>query len=249
MKYFILFLLFPLFLHAVPIQSDYRLNLDLDSESDDKGGLKTKFSDWVPYKLNKFSPKFLEDYYELYGLNLHYGENDLRKDIYFLKIGLASRFRHPRNSLCEIKDEESYYKYRLLLTMHLNLQIMRAYMRIGSLYDKRFVYFHNLDFAHDLKKSFNLARGFYKEAIPYWKAAKDNAMKAHKLTKDLDLGTLESERYEIALGKLNFDFIIEDHLDRLDKKQKTVEEYLKKNPDADKPLLDSEEDDKNQKVQ
>ena len=74
-------------------------------------------------------------------------------------------------------------------------------------------------------------------------------MKAHKLPKDLDLGTLESERYEIALGKLNFDFIIEDHLDRLDKKQKTVEEYLKKNPDADKPLLDSEEDDKNQKVQ
>ena len=46
-----------------------------------------------------------------------------------------------------------------------------------------------------------------------------------------------------------FDFIIEDHVDRLDKKQKTVEEYLKKNPDADKPLLDSEEDDKNQKVQ
>jgi len=244
MKSLFLFLFVQLSLFSYPVQSDYRLNLDVDAEDESKSGLKTKFSEWVPYKLNKFQPKFLEDYYELYGLNLHYGENDLRKDIYFLKVGLTSRFRHPRNALCEIKDEESYYKYRLLLTMHLNLQIMRAYMRIGSLYDKRFVYFHNLDFAYDLKKSFNVARGFYKEAIPYWNAARDNAMKASKVYKDVNLGTLESERYEIQQGKLNFEVIIEDHLDRLDKKQKMVEEYLRKNPDADKPLLDSEEEDK-----
>jgi len=245
MKLLLIFFLFPIILGSYPVESDYRLNLDMDSESESKSGLKTKFSEWVPYKLNKFQPKFLEDYYELYGLNLHYGENDLRKDIYFLKIGLASRFRHPRNALCEIKDEESYYKYRLLLTMHLNLQIMRAYMRIGSLFDKRFVYFQNLDFAHDLKKSFNVARGFYKEAVPYWKVARENAMKASKIPKDINLGTLESERYEIEQGKLNFEFIIDDHLERLDKKQKMVEEYLKKNPDADKPLF-SEEDEKPQ---
>ena len=81
-------------------------------------------------------------------------------------------------------------------------------MRIGSLFDKRFVYFHNLDFAHDLKKSFNVARGFYKEALPYWKVAKENAMKASKIPKDINLGTLESERYEIEQGKLNFEFLI-----------------------------------------
>jgi hypothetical protein len=224
---------------AYPVESDFMLNLNHDYEYE-KNGLKTKFSDWVPYKLHKWNPKFLEDYYELYGLKLHYNENELRKNIYFLKIGLQSRFRHPRNALCPIKDEEYYYKYRLLLTMHLNLQIMRSYMRLASLYDKRHLYFQNLDFAHELKNSFKLAEGFYKEAIPYWEKARENAFKAERIKKEVDLGTLESTRYEITAGKLNFQEIIGDHLRRLDKKQKSVEAYLKENPAADKPILDIE---------
>lgn len=224
-----------LFLFLSPLLAgDVDLNFNYDYEKD---GMRTKFSDWVPYKLHKFNPRFLEDYYELYGLKLHYNENELRKDIYFLKIGLEQRFRHPNNALCRIKDEKTYYKYRLLVTMHLNLQIMRSYMRIASQYDKRHVYFQNLDFAHDLKKSFNLAEGFYKEAIPYWKKAEGYAKKADEIKEEVDLGTIESERFEIATGKLNFEKIINDHLSRLEKKQKQVEEYLQQNPEADKPPL------------
>ena len=109
----------------------------------------------------------------------------------------------------------------------MNLQIMRAYMRIASLYDKRHVYFQNLDYAYDLKKSFKVAEGFYKEAIPYWKKAEDLAKKADAIKDEIDLGTMESERFEIVNGKLNFANIINDHLSRLSKKQQTVEEYLK----------------------
>lgn len=241
MKAFLIFILLSFALLSYPIESDYRINLNHDYEYE-QNGLKTKFSDWVPYKLHKWNPKFLEDYYELYGLKLHYNENELRKNIYFLKIGLQSRFRHPRNALCPIKDEEYYLKYRLLLTMHLNLQIMRSYMRIASLYDKRHLYFQNLDFAHELKNSFKLAEGFYKEALPYWEKARENAFKAEKIKKEIDLGTLESERYEITAGKLNFAEIIGDHLMRLDKKQKAVDAYLKENPAADKPILEIEPD-------
>jgi hypothetical protein len=239
MKTIFLFLVLSFALAAYPIESDYRLNLNHDYEYE-QNGLKTKFSDWVPYKLHKWNPKFLEDYYELYGLKLHYNENELRKNISFLKIGLQSRFRHPRNALCPIKDEEYYLKYRLLLTMHLNLQIMRSYMRIASQYDKRHLYFQNLDFAHELKNSFKLAEGFYKEALPYWEKARENAFKAERIKKELDLGTLESERYEITAGKLNFAEIIGDHLMRLDKKQKAVDTYLRENPAADKPILEIE---------
>ncbi|MDX1958215.1 MAG: hypothetical protein SFU98_06560 [Leptospiraceae bacterium] len=220
-----------------PIESDFTLDLNHDYEYE-KGGLKTKFSDWVPYKLHKWNPKFLEDFYELYALDLHHKEDDLKKNIYFLKVGLASKFRHPRNALCEIKSEEQYYKYRLLVTMHMNLQIMRSYMRIASLYDKRHLYFQNLDFAHELKNSFAIAKTNYKEALPFWKQAKEDAFKANKLKKELDLGTLESESFEIVKGKLNFEVIIADHLERLEKKQLAVEKYLKENPAADKPLLE-----------
>ncbi|PJZ70394.1 hypothetical protein CH373_11940 [Leptospira perolatii] len=221
----------------VPVSVSTEVDIDYNYEYE-KNGPYTKFSDWVPYKLHKWNPKFLEDYYELYGLKLHYKENELRRNIFFLKAGLKTRFRHPRNALCLIKNEEEYHKYRNLLFMHMNLQIMRSYMRIASQFDKRHVYFYNLDFAHELKKSFEVADSFYKEASPYWQAAQKYADQASEIDYDLDLGTIESERYEIITGKLDFAKIIADHRSRLDKKREIVQEYLSKYPDADKPNLE-----------
>lgn len=199
---------------------------------------RTKFSEWVPYRLHKWNPKFLEDYYQLYGLKLYYGENKLRKNIYLLKTGLRSRFRHPKYALCRVKSEKGYHKYRLLLTMHLNMQIMRSYLRIGSLYDKRHLYFHNLDFAHELKKSFQTAISFYKQAKPYWQKAYKLAMEANEIPIDLDIGTVESERYEISSGKLNYQRIIDNHIFKAERKLESVREYITKYPDADKPVLE-----------
>ncbi|MBE7411681.1 MAG: hypothetical protein L6Q54_13415 [Leptospiraceae bacterium] len=227
-----------LLLGIVLLSSSLKSEVDLDYNYEyEKNGTHTKFSDWIPYKLHKWEPKFLEDFYELYGLKLHYGENELRRDIYFLKIGLKKRFRNPKNALCEIKDENAYYKYRLLVFMHINLQIMRSLMRIGSLYDKRHLYFYNLDYAYDLKKSFEIANSFYKESKDYWKKAKDYADKADKVPIDLDLGTIESERFDISHGKLDFEKIIDTHLSKLDKKQKIVDEFLTNNPAANSPRL------------
>lgn len=216
------------------IFSEVDLNYNYEYE---KGGVKTKFSDWVPYKLHKWNPKFLEDYYELYGLKLHYGENELRRDIGFLKTGLNANFRHPTNALCKTENEKEYHKYRLLVTMHINLQIMRAYMRIASLYDKRHLYFQNLTFAHDLKKSFTTAESIYKEAIPFWEKALDLAKKADEIKREIDLGTMESERYEIVTGKLHFGNIIGDHIKAVRKKIESIDEYLKNNPEQDHPPL------------
>lgn len=215
------------------VEVEFNLNLDSDNNKQ-----YTKYSDWVPYRLHKQGPKFLEDFYELYGLKLHYDENDLKRDIYFLKTGLNKKFRHPRNALCPIKSDDEYYKYRLLVTMQIHIQIMRSTLRLGSIYDKRHLYFHNLDYAYDLKKSFTIALAYYKEALPYWKKSKEFAQKASKIRKEIGLGTLETERQDIVTGKLNFEKIIEDHIERVVKKLKTVEDYIQKNPNANKPMID-----------
>ncbi len=222
---------------TTPTLQAWETDIDYNYEYE-KNGPYTKFSDWVPYKLHKWEPKYLEDYYELYNLKQHYNENELRKNIYFLKIALGKRFRHPKHALCETKTEKEYYKYRNLMFMHLNLGIMRSYMRIASKFDKRHVYFYNLDFAHELKNSFGIAEGFYKEAIPYWEKAREYADRANEVPVDLDLGTIETERFEIVTGKLDFGYIIQNHLTRLSGKQKIVSEYLEKYPEADKPVLD-----------
>lgn len=233
---FLLSLVFTLSLFSNSL-SAWETDIDYNYEYQ-KNGPYTKFSDWVPYKLHKWEPKYLEDFYELYNLKQHYNDNEIRKNIYWLKISLGKRFRHPKHSLCETKTEQEYYKYRNLMFMHINIQIMRSYMRLGSKFDKRHVYFYNLDFAHELKESFNVAEAFYKEALPYWEKAKEYADKANEVPVDLDLGTIETERYEIVTGKLDFGHIIENHLDRLDGKKKIVSEYLTKYPEADAKALD-----------
>jgi hypothetical protein len=219
------FISISIFLFKSPAILAFETDIDYNYDYE-KNGPYMKFSDWIPYKLHKYEPRNLEDFYEMAGLKQHYGVNELRRNIYFLKIGLRKKFRHPQRALCKIESEEQYYKYRNLLFMHLNLRIMRSYLRIGSLYDKRHLYFYNLDFAEDLDKSFEIAEGFYKEAIPYWEKAREHADRANEVPIELDLGTLETERFEIVTGKLNYTWIIENHLEKLAKKQKSVRDEL-----------------------
>lgn len=236
-----LFVSFLVFLFFTEQILAWETDLDYHYEYE-KSGVYTKFSDWVPYRLHKWEPKYLEDFYEMSNWKQHYGEKDLLRNIYFLKIALGKRFRHPKQALCEIKSENEYYKYRNLVSMHIHLRILRSYLRIGSLYDKRHVYFQNLDFAQELKQSFSVAESYYSEAIPHWKKAEEHAKIANEIPIDLDLGTMETEAYEIRTGKLDMGLAIERHLDRLSGKKQIVLEFLAKHPEADKPNLDQIKD-------
>ncbi|MDH5720144.1 MAG: hypothetical protein OEZ13_05905 [Spirochaetia bacterium] len=218
-----IFVVILIFFITLPIYSQLRLDYYYD-QSD----MYTKFSDWIPKKLHQWHPKNVEDYFLLYSLKQLYDEDNLRRNIFFLKIALEKRFRHPSQALCKIENEQQYHKYRLLFFMHINLKIMRSYLRIGSLYDKRHLYFYNLDFADELKESFQIAEGFYKEAIPYWQKAREYAREANKYKFELDLGTLESIRFDIINGDIDFGKYTANHLQRLKEKQTAVDNFLAK---------------------
>ncbi len=193
----------------------------------DQSEMYTKFSDWIPKRLHQWQPQHVEDFFLLYSLKQYYGEEELRRNIFFLKIALQKRFRHPAQALAKIETPEQYHKYRLMIFMHINLKIMRSYLRIGSLYDKRHLYFYNLDFADELKNSFRIAEGFYREALPYWEEARRLAKEASKYDFELDLGSLESIRHEIMTGDIDFGKYTANHLARLKQKQTAVDDFLR----------------------
>jgi hypothetical protein len=182
------------------------------------------FSDYIPrIRLHyRTVPHYLEDYYELYGLKLHYNENTLRMNIERLKTALQCKFRHPSDALVKIESEKEYFKYRNLMFMHINLIIMRNYMRIASRYDQQKIRFHSAPFAKEINESFILAEKYYTDALPYWEEAVKYARVASTVKITTDLGYIESERFSILKGDLDFKKIINDHLSRIQKKKETL---------------------------
>jgi len=195
----------------------------------DRTGRWVKFSDWIPFKQHKYEPVFFEDFYQLYGLPHHYKSQEVKESIYFLVQALTHKFRHPRNSLCKIENEEQFHKYRILMFMQTNYLIMRMYLRLGSLYDKRHLYFHDLDFADDLEISFLIARTYYIEAEKYWNLTKLYAKKADDFRFELDLPGIESTRFMIMRGELNFDRIIALHKGKVNAKLDVTGKFLDEN--------------------
>lgn len=192
----------------------------------DRTGRWVKFSDWIPFQQNKNTLRFAEDFYLANGLPHSYKTLEIKESIYLLVQALTHKFRHPRNALAQIRTEEEFHKYRLLFAMHVNLLLMRMHLRMGSLYDKRHLYFHDLDFADDLEVSFRVAKTRYMDARTYWQIATDYAKKASVYRFTIDLPTMESERFQIMTGDLDFGRIIDLHEARVDAKLEYVEAFL-----------------------
>ncbi len=224
---FISVLLIVLFLGPLPLArgENYQFQYFSDPKSRDK---YVPFSDYIPrIRMHNFThPHFLEDYYQLYGMKLYYNENSLRKNIRMLKIALNCNFRHPHYALVKVSSEKEYLKYRKLMFMHINLLIMRSYMRIAVRYDRIKLHFYDRDFAREISDSLDIADREYRAAIPYWKEAKRLAHEASRIKITTDLGNMESERFRIIHGKTNFARIIATHLQKVVEKKRKLKNYL-----------------------
>lgn len=190
------------------------------------------FSDYIPkVRMHYYTvPHYLEDYYLLFGMKLYYNENSLRKNIEMLKTGLNCKFRHPSKALVNVETENEYLKYRKLMFMHINIMIMRNYLKIGSRYDKRNIKFYDAEFAKDINDSLDIAKKMYEEAIPYWNEAKRLAEESSRIKITTKLSNIESERFRIITGDLDFNKIINTHMARVDKKQEKLKNFIAATP-------------------
>jgi hypothetical protein len=195
------------------------------------------FSDYIPKVRTHYKtvPHYVEDFYLLYGKKQYYNENTLRKNIERLKIALACKFRHPSEALVKIETEEEYQKYRNLMFMHINILIMRNYLKIAARYDKRRILFYSHDFANEISESLDTAEKIYNEALPFWQKAREYASAASRAKITTDLGFMESERYSIVNNELNYGKIIDDYIKKLRSKKLTLQASLKSDQKKSNP--------------
>lgn len=186
------------------------------------------FSDYIPrVRMHYYTtPHYLEDFYLLFGMKLYYNENSLRKNIDMLKTALNCKFRHPSQALVKVETENEYLKYRKLLFMHINIMIMRNYLKIGSRYDKKNIKFYDVTFAKDINDSLDIAKKMYQEAIPYWLEAKKHAEQSSSIKITTKLSNIETERYRIITGDLDFTKIINSHITGVNKKQEKLRNFI-----------------------
>jgi hypothetical protein len=196
-----------LFLAAALSAEDYQYQYFSNKKEKEK---YVPFSDYIPRIRLHYQtvPHYLEDYYLLYGMKMHYNENSLRKNIERLKTALQCKFRHPSQALVKVETDQEYLKYRNLMYMHINMLIMRNYLTIASRYDKQKVYFYNWDYGKEISESLDIADKYYGEALPYWDRVMEYANKASLIKITTDLGFIETERKNIITGDIDFGKII-----------------------------------------
>ena len=188
----------------------------------------TPFSDYIPKVRRHYYtvPHYLEDFYLLYGMKMYYNENSLRMNIHRLQTALNCKFRHPSQALVEITSEEEYLKYRNLMFMHINMLILRDHLKIAVRYDKRHIRFYSADFAKDIRESLDIAEKYYGDALPFWHEAVKYARRASEIKITTDLGTIETERFNIIKGKTDFEKIIKGHISKVKSKQALLDTMI-----------------------
>jgi len=70
----------------------------------------------------------------------------------------------------------------------------------------------------------------YEEAIPYWEEAKRLAEESSRIKITTKLSNIESERYKIIKGELDFKKIITTHITGVDKKQEKLKNFIAATP-------------------
>lgn len=142
---------------------------------------------------------------------------DIAENIYWLEEALRADFANPLYALARIENTREWEKYRALFTMHINLKLIDLYLLWGSKYMKFEAYFYNYPWKEQNLESLKKAETLFSYAFVYWEEAKKYADAAGDfpwlyLT---DLNNWEDELYRIQTGELDYERIINRHLDKL----------------------------------
>jgi len=168
---------------------------------------------------------YAEEFY-LYVMNLYQVNPSLERNIRFMQWALKAPFDNPVRSLAKIETKTDFLRYQQLFKMHVNLLIIDSYLQIARRFDKEHVYFFNLQYAEHLKKSFGIAHYFYEISFNYWDETLKYANETEKYPGRIGVDGWEDELFLIQNGMLDYHAIIDGHLEKLESRMQTVQNYL-----------------------
>lgn len=161
---------------------------------------------------------YKEQLYKLYHLHFYQDPTDCLENIYYLEQVLRADFANPLNALAKIENKSEWLHYRVLFTMHVNLELVKTYLRLGSKYDKRNAYFYNEPWKEINLKSLSKAKRIYEYARVYWKEAVKTALELPSTYIHLEeIQKWEDEHYRILAGELDYSDIISEQLERVER--------------------------------
>lgn len=171
---------------------------------------------------------FIEQIYRLYESNLHSTHTDHKRNIFWLENCLKLPNIHPSMAIVITNTWEEYVKYKILLRFHIHFLLTKEYVDWGWEYDKRDVVFYNMEWAEDLKKSFEIARSRYNIAKHYWQQTKKWSALAYSKNINISWDQIESLNWKIENNEFDYDYdeVIELRLNGLDDKLRKIEEFM-----------------------
>ena len=163
---------------------------------------------------------FIEQIYKLYESNLHLTHTDHKRNIFWLENSLKLPNIHPSQAIIITQTWEEYVKYKILLRFHIHYLLTKEYVDWGWEFDKRDIVFYNMEWAEEIKKSFEIARSRYEVALHYWQETLNWSSLAASKNVHIGWEQIEDLIWEIENDQYDYDYqmIIKKRLADLDKK-------------------------------
>lgn len=164
--------------------------------------------------------KFKEDWYRLYHIHNQTFPDDCLENIYYLERATLADFVNPLYANARIQTEKEWEKYRYLFMMHINLKLVEQHIRMGSIYDKKVVYFYDAPLRDEYLRNLETTLTYYKAGLSYWKEAKLWYEKADAPSFNFlfltDIQNWEDERERIKTGDLNYEKMLTREIERVE---------------------------------
>lgn len=160
---------------------------------------------------------YREQLYRLYHRHFYQNPERIAENVYWLEQALRSDFANPLNALATISDEREWEWYRILFTMHINLRLVDLYLQWGAQFMKFEAYFYNAPWQQENLESLDRAEELIEYARIYWDAAQRMSQEAApiRFVHLSEIQYWEDEHHRIRTGDLDYDRIIDRHLDRI----------------------------------